>query len=98
MRAAEVQAKAHLGDDATLRQGEVQVVRLNFCPASNEQVAALRDAARSGRAVDVDSILQRPQDPDAVCFNHPAALFVASEHGHPEVARLLLEANADKDN
>ena len=82
-----------LDDEHTMRPGEVQVVRLNFCPASKEQVTALRDAARSGRAAEV----QRPQDPDSVSVDHPAPLFLAAEHGHLEVTRLLLEASADKD-
>ena len=93
----------HLGDDAvldddcTLRTGEVQVVLLSFCAASHAQVRALWDAARSGLASEVESLLQRPQDPDAVCPGDPTPLLVASEHGHQEVARLLLEANADKE-
>ena len=83
-----------LDDEHTMRPGEVQVVRLNFCPSSQEQMNALRDAARSGRAAEVQTFLQRPQDPDS---GHPTPLFVASQHGHLEVTRLLLEANADKD-
>ena len=78
----------------TLRPGEVQVVILSFCPASEAQVEALRDAARSGLTSKVEIILHRPQDPD---LGDPAPLFEASEHGQLEVARLLLEAKADKD-
>ena len=82
---------AVLDDDHSLTTGEVQVVHLNFCPASNEQVAALRNAATAGRAAEVETILQRPQDPGET------PLFLAAERGHLEVTRLLLEANADKD-
>ncbi|OLQ10590.1 Sodium-driven chloride bicarbonate exchanger [Symbiodinium microadriaticum] len=83
-----------LDDDGTLRPGEVQVVLLRFCPASDAQVTALRGAARHGLSAEVETFLQRPQDPD---LGDPAPLFEASEHGQTEVARLLVEANADKD-
>ncbi|OLP73222.1 Cortactin-binding protein 2, partial [Symbiodinium microadriaticum] len=85
---------AVLDDDHCLRTGEIQVVFLNFCPASGTQVAALRDAARSGRTSEVETLLHRPQDPDS---GPPTPLFVAAEHGHLQVIRLVLEANADKD-
>ncbi|OLQ15447.1 Ankyrin-2 [Symbiodinium microadriaticum] len=85
-----------LDDERTLRPGEVQVVLLSFCPASKKEVKALLTAADSGRAAAVESILCSPQDPDLV-LRLPAltALFVASERGHLEVTRLVLEANAD---
>ena len=60
-------------------------------------MTALRHAARSGLASEVENLLQRPQDPDSVSAGHPAPLLVASQHGHLEVTRLLLEANAEKD-
>ena len=85
---------AVLDDEGLLRPGEVQVVRLSFCPASDAQVTALRDAARRGLSAEVEALLQRPQDPD---LGHPAPLFEASKHSQTQVVRLLLEANADKD-
>ena len=85
---------AVLDDDHSLRTGEIQVVFLNFCPASGTQVAQLLDAARSGRTSEVETLLHRPQDPDC---GPPTPLFVATEHGHLQVIRLLLEANADKE-
>ena len=85
---------AVLNDDHSLRTGEIQVVFLNFRPASSTQVAALRDAARSGRTSEVENPLQRPQDPDS---GHPTPLSAAAVYGHLQVIRLLLEANADKD-
>ena len=89
---------AVLDDDHSLTAGDIQLVLLNFCPASSTQVAALRDAASSGRTSEVENILQRPQDPDSVgLLGHPTPLFVAAERGHLQVIRLLLEANADKD-
>ena len=45
----------------------------------------------------VESILQLPQDPNLLHSDGSRALILASEHGHVEIARLLLEAGADKD-
>ncbi|OLP96560.1 Ankyrin-3 [Symbiodinium microadriaticum] len=86
--------KVVLEDDGTLRPGEVQVVLLRFCPPSNDQVTALRDAAGRGVSAEVETLLQRPQDPD---LGDPAPLFEASKHGQIDVVRLLLEAKADMD-
>ncbi|OLQ02736.1 Ankyrin-1 [Symbiodinium microadriaticum] len=88
---------AVLADDGILSVGEVQVILLTFCPASQAQVTALRDAAGSGFTSEVENLLQRPQDPDSSSVGHPTPLLAASEQGHIEVTRLLLEANADKD-
>eukprot|EP00439_Symbiodinium_sp_Y106_P008698 s591_g1.t1 len=91
---------AVLDDDYSLRTGDIQVVFLSFCSASNEQVAALRDAAIHGRAAEVETILQRPQDPDLVLAHDRhqiPPLMLAAGHGQLEVTRLLLEAKADKD-
>ena len=91
-----------LHDEHTLRPGQVQVVLLSFCHASEDEVQALLDASGSGRAAEVESILQRPLEPDLECFDHPrwpggaTPLYIAAEHGHLQVARLLLEANAAK--
>ncbi|OLQ10609.1 Sodium-driven chloride bicarbonate exchanger [Symbiodinium microadriaticum] len=86
--------KVVLEDDGTLRPGEVQVVLLRFCPTSGAHKKALRDAAGRGMSAEVETLLERPQDPD---LGEPTPLFEASKHGQTEVARLLLEANADKD-
>ncbi|CAE7554630.1 MIB1, partial [Symbiodinium necroappetens] len=87
-----------LDDEHTLRPGEAQVVLLSFCQSSKAQVEALLDAAESGRAAAVESLLQRPQDPDLCCdWSMLTALFAASKNGHLEVVRLLLQANADQD-
>eukprot|EP00439_Symbiodinium_sp_Y106_P044784 s4315_g5.t1 len=51
-------------DERALRPGEVQVVILSFCQASEAQVEALRDAASSGLTSEVETILHRLQDPD----------------------------------
>ena len=93
-RLVSVDDAVDLDDEGPLRPGEVQLVSLSFCQASDAQVPALRDAARGGLSAEVEALLQRPQDPD---LGDPAPLFEASEQSHTEVVRLLLEANADKD-
>ena len=77
------------------RPGEVQLVLLNFSPTTELEIQELRRAAESGLTQSVESILQRPQDPDLNLGLPP--LFAASARGHREAVSLLLEANADKD-
>ncbi|OLP79366.1 Ankyrin-2 [Symbiodinium microadriaticum] len=84
-------------DEGILRPGEAQLMLLKFSSASEEQVQELRRAAASGMTSVVETILQKPQDPDLGHPGHPGPLLLASAHGHLEVARLLLEAKADKD-
>ncbi|CAE7911679.1 ANKRD50, partial [Symbiodinium necroappetens] len=81
-------------DEHILKPGDVQLVVVNFRSTSALQVEELRGAAGSGQTSVVETILQRPQDPD---LGDPAPLFITSAGGHLEVARLLLEAKADKD-
>ncbi|OLQ10685.1 Transient receptor potential cation channel subfamily M member 3 [Symbiodinium microadriaticum] len=115
-----------LHEEHTLRLGQVQVVLLSFCQTSEAQVEALLDAAGGGRAAEVESILERQQEPDLDCVasrticgirerpprgdtpfagsvdkhktTHDAAnpLHIAAGKGRLRVARLLLEANAEK--
>ena len=82
-------------DKYTLRPGEVQLVLLNF--SQTLEVQELQHAAENGWTSRVESILQRPPDPDLNLGRPP--LYAASAQGHLdlEVVRLLLEANADKD-
>ena len=81
-------------EEHILKPGDVQLVLLNLSLASEVQTEELRRAAESGLISVVETILQQPQDPD---LGNPAPLFIASHHGHLEVACLLLEARADKD-
>ena len=81
-------------DEHILKPGDVQLVVVNFRSTSAPQVEELRGAAESGQTSVVETILQRPQDPD---LGDPAPLLIASGRGHLEVARLLLEAKADKE-
>ena len=106
-----VDVMAVLDDEGPLRPGEVQVIRLSCCQASDTQVTALRDirdAARRGLSAEVEALLQRLccngfaatallQRPQDPDLGDPAPLFEASEQSHTEVVRLLREANADKD-
>ena len=81
-------------DEHILKPGDVQLVLVNFISTSALQEEELRDAAGSGQASAVETILQRSQDPD---LGDPAPLIIASRCGHLEIARLLLEAKADKE-
>eukprot|EP00439_Symbiodinium_sp_Y106_P054151 s206_g7.t1 len=81
-------------DDYILKPGDVQLVLLDFSSTSELQRDELRRAAESGLKSVAETMLHKQQDPD---LGDPAQLFVASENGHVEVARLLLEAKADKD-
>ena len=57
-------------------------------------------AAGEGVVHEVERLLRLPLRPDcreAEDMSESTALMIASEGGHPEVARLLCEAGADKD-
>ena len=83
-------------DDGTLLEGQadLELVQLTFSSASDAQVAELVAAAGDNEVAEVEHILGRPQNPD---LGNPSPLVKASFGGHLEVARLLLEANADPD-
>ncbi|OLQ12858.1 Kinase D-interacting substrate of 220 kDa [Symbiodinium microadriaticum] len=59
-------------------------------------VEDLADAAEQGSVSEVEAMMQLPQDPDLCGTRGQPALTIASMQGHVEVARLLLEAGADK--
>ena len=91
-----------LEDDAVLSglstPMDLTLVLLPFCDAMQEEVEALDRAVRRGLLSEVERILQRPQAPDLICPHHGLTpLAQACCQGHVEVARLLLEACADKD-
>ena len=81
-------------DEDILNPGDVSLGLVNFSSTSALQIEELRGAVVSGQTAVVETILQRPQDPD---LGDPAPLLIASQFGHLEVASLLLEAKADKD-
>ncbi|CAE7945267.1 Ank1 [Symbiodinium sp. KB8] len=88
---------AALADDVILDSPiHVQLVLLPFADISVEQQPELTIAAAGGLVDNVEDMLQRPWDPDSpFCGFTP--LHAAAEHGQSSIARLLLEARADKD-
>ena len=84
-----------LSDDFVFRgPSDVQLVLHQFAASSQEQI---RDAASGNDIQTMEQLLQRPQDPDLEVDGVPSALHNACFRGHIKAARLLLEANADKD-
>ena len=88
-----------LDDDARLdsqvEATDVQLVVVPFCETSEGQAYELREEAWADNVVEVERLLQRPQDPN---FQHDDGtttnLSMATEMGHLEIVRLLLEAGA----
>ena len=76
----------------------VQLILLPFEASSPEQIWHLLYAAQQNDIQAMEQLLQRPQDPDLEIGGQPPALHIACRRGHTEAARLLLEANADKDS
>ena len=76
---------------------DVQLILQQFEASSGEQIRQLRKAAEGNNIQAMEQLLQRPQDPDLEAGGLPPALHCACRRGHVEAARLLLEANADKD-
>ncbi|CAE7473789.1 ANK1 [Symbiodinium natans] len=87
-----------LADDVELESPmDLQLVLLHFSCASLEQADELQSAAKHNFVSKVEEVLYRPQDPDLRGIAGESALYIASERGHLEVVRLLLEAGASKD-
>ena len=76
---------------------DVQLILQHFEASSDDQIQHLQDAARNNDIQAMEQLLQRPQDPDLEVEGFPSALHKACDNGHIKIARLLLEANADKD-
>ena len=76
---------------------DVQLILQCFEASSQEQIRHLQDAAGGNDIQAMEQLLQRPQDPDLEVGGQAPALHLACDRGHVEAARLLLEANADKD-
>ena len=83
---------------------ELQLVKLNFIEATDEQVEELLDATAEGDVRKVERILQRPQDPNdafvLTCerdeiLDHLSPLATAAEHNNIRTMRLLVAAKAD---
>ena len=87
-----------LSDDFIFRAPtDVQLILQQFEASSEEQIRHLLDAANGNDIQAMEQLLQRPQDPDLEVGGLPPALHCACDRGHAKAARLLLEANADKD-
>ena len=87
-----------LSDDLVLRGPmDIQLILQPFHVSSEEEILQLQDAARDSSLPVMEQLLTRPQDPDLEFGGRPPALHAACASGSTEAARLLLEANADKD-
>ena len=84
-----------LQDDMPLRPlPSIQMVILPFCAPDRELLLS----CQTNNVIDVERLLQKPQDPNATPYgSYTTVLSTAAQSGHLEVARLLLDAGADKD-
>ena len=95
---AEDQSELH--DDVFLPCSDVQLVVLNFVQADAREVEKLVRASYMNRLDQVDELLRKPMNPNVLARRNrraASALHFAALNGHTEVAKLLLEAGADKD-
>ena len=87
-----------LSDDFVFKgPTDVQLILQEFGASSERQIRRLRRAARGNDIQAMEQLLQRPQDPDLENGRRPPALHCACGQGHVQAARLLLEADANKD-
>ena len=87
--------EVELQDDMPLRPlPSLQLVVLPFCASDpgSDRERELLDGCRYNKVIDVERLLQEPQDPNGYVY-----LDVAAKNGHLEVVRLLLEAGANKE-
>ena len=87
-----------LSDDFVFRgPTDVQLILQQFESSSEEQILCLQDATFDNDIQAMERLLQRPQDPDLEVAGFAPALHYACSEGITDAARLLLEANADKE-
>ncbi|CAE6926538.1 Ank3 [Symbiodinium sp. CCMP2592] len=88
-----------MADDVLLQSPmDLQLILLPFAEASEEDIDDLIGASDGGSVEGVETVLNRPQNPDAMNSKRGfSALGRAADLGHVEVAQLLLEASADPD-
>ncbi|CAJ1385119.1 unnamed protein product, partial [Effrenium voratum] len=86
----------HLSSDAPDASSAPLAVLVRPLSEDAEGHRALCQAASQGDAAEVKRWLDAPLDPSFAGQDLCSPLHFAAEHGHDEVARLLLEANADR--
>ncbi|CAE7216287.1 ANKRD1 [Symbiodinium sp. KB8] len=87
-----------LEDTATLDSPmDLKIVVVDFAEVSQSEVDDLSQHAADGIMAEVESKLQLPANPDSLNEYGLAALHRASQCGHAEIVRLLVEAGAHKD-
>ena len=87
----------HDDDLVGAKSMDLQLVILNFWPATSKDVENLIWACEENYPEDLDVLLQKPLDPNVPDRDGRAALHSAAFAGHISCLRLLLEASADKD-
>ena len=70
---------------------------MGFCSTEKQDLKRLVLAAERGKEEEMEALLQWPMDPNSILAGSKMPLHLACKKGHAEVARLLLEAKADKD-
>eukprot|EP00439_Symbiodinium_sp_Y106_P046008 s2952_g5.t2 len=73
---------------------DVQLVLLPLSDASESERRELLDAVSSVQVLEIEKILQRPQDPNLADFSGNTPLARATMQGNLDIMRLLLEASA----
>ena len=73
----------------------LKLVQMNFAPPDEVEDRLFFEACKEGRLEEVERRLNKCQNPNAAAER--TALHLASQRGHPEVVRLLLEAGASCD-
>ena len=87
-----------LEDDTNLDSPvDAQLILLPYTRVCRADTLRLITRSANGRAREVEELLQRPQNPRACDKRGRSPLIAASERGHVDIARLLLEAAAGID-
>ncbi|CAJ1449817.1 unnamed protein product [Effrenium voratum] len=86
-----------LGPASPWLNAELVVLARPYTDAPEHELAELWEAAFTGDAGSVTSLLEEPMDPNTTDDVGRSALHVAAERGHVEVVHCLLDSGADKD-
>eukprot|EP00439_Symbiodinium_sp_Y106_P022261 s449_g2.t1 len=74
---------------------ELDLVLLSYSVSSKDEAKELVTVFANGSVSEAESILQQPRHPDMVNARGFSPVMLASQGGHVDVLRLLLEAEAD---